>query len=895
MPPPTTRPVRLGAALTGAALAAGGLAAGVTAVPAAAAEPDTPDQVVNGRFDQGLTGWTAYPAASVVDGRGCIDVPAGSGAYSAAITQQLPLLAGETYELAFTILGAPATEGNVRVVVQGGPDVGYAQFLPARKPAITTEPQQLSYTFTPDQDYATAELAFQQDIVNPAAYRVCVDDVSLRGGAEPDVYVPDTGPRVRVNQVAYLPEGPKTATLVTEATDPLPWQLLDGAGAVVASGTTTPEGVDPTAGLNVHTISFDGVDATGTGFTLVADGETSYPFDLGAAAYEDLRTDAMTFFYTNRSGIEILDELAPGYGRAAGHVGVAPNQGDLAVPCQDLDDDSQALYDEPWTCEGTREVTGGWYDAGDHGKYVVNGGIAVAQLLQTYERNLYAPSADQGALADGSLSIPESSNGVPDVLDEARWELGWMLKMQVPAGEQYAGMVNHKVADVDWTGLPLDPAADPQRRVLYRPSTAATLNLAAAAAQGARLWAAYDEDFAQRLLAAAETAYAAAKATPDLYAPAPDAALDPNPGSGPYDDDDVTDELYWAAAELYVTTGQQQYLADVQASPLHVGDPAEEVFTAGGFDWGHVAALARLDLAAVPNGLPDRDRVVASVLEAADGYVAAQQANPFGQAYDPEDGVYAWGSNSQVLNIMVVLGYAYDLSGNQVYADAVVASMDYLLGRNALNTSYVTGYGDVYAENQHSRWYSASLDPSLPHPPDGTVAGGPNSTAAATGDPVAGPILGGCPAQLCYIDDIGSWSTNEITINWNAPMAWVASFVADQDEGAGVVHAPCRADTSVTATRGRTLTRLSITNTGGTKARSVEASFALTGGQDVTDARFATVEQDADHVRVGGKGWNRTLQPRRSVSLTYSPSGPAGFAAWAPEGVRVDGMPCTTG
>ncbi len=156
---------------------------------------------------------------------------------------------------------------------------------------------------------------------------------------------------------------------------------------------------------------------------------------------------------------------------------------------------------------------------------------------------------------------------MPDVLDEARWELEWMLKMQVPAGQQYAGMVNHKVADVDWTGLPLDPAADPQRRVLYRPSTAATLNLAAAAAQGARLWAAYDEDFALELLDAAETAYAAAEATPDLYAPAPDAALDPNPGSGPYDDDDVSDELYWAAAELYITTGAPAYRADVQASP----------------------------------------------------------------------------------------------------------------------------------------------------------------------------------------------------------------------------------------------------------------------------------------------------------------------------------------
>ena len=90
--------------------------------------------------------------------------------------------------------------------------------------------------------------------------------------------------------------------------------------------------------------------------------------------------------------------------------------------------------------------------------------------------------------------------------------------------------------------------ADPQPR--YRPSTAAGLNLAAAAAQGARLFERYDRRLAAKLLRASATAYAAAERTPDLYAPAPDAALDPNPGSGPYDDDDMSDEFYWAAAEL---------------------------------------------------------------------------------------------------------------------------------------------------------------------------------------------------------------------------------------------------------------------------------------------------------------------------------------------------------
>lgn len=335
-------------------------------------------------------------------------------------------------------------------------------------------------------------------------------------------------------------------------------------------------------------------------------------------------------------------------------------------------------------------------------------------------------------------------------------------------------MVFHKVADVDWTGLPMLPASDPMKRALFRPSTAATLNLAATAAQGARLFARYDRAFATQLLAASKTAYAAAEATPDRYAPAPDAGLDPNPGSGPYDDDDVSDEFSWAAAELYLTTGHQVYRNDVLASPHHTA----QVFSDKGFDWQHVAALGRLDLAAVWNCLPDRERVKKSVVDAADAYLATEHAEPFGQPYAPTSGDWTWGSNSVLLNNIQVIGTAYDLTHRSKYADGVLRGLDYVFGRNALNLSYVTGYGTVYSTNQHSRWYAASIDPALPHPPDGTLAGGPNSTTLSTGDPVSAAKFGGCVDQFCY-NDIGSWSTNEITINWNASLSWASGIAAD--------------------------------------------------------------------------------------------------------------------
>ncbi|WP_455918711.1 glycoside hydrolase family 9 protein [Ensifer canadensis] len=102
--------------------------------------------------------------------------------------------------------------------------------------------------------------------------------------------------------------------------------------------------------------------------------------------------------------------------------------------------------------------------------------------------------------------------------------------------------------------------------------------------------------------------------------------------------------------------------------------------------------------------------------------------------------------------------------------------MDYILGRNAMAMSYITGYGARSPENQHSRWYAHQVDPTLPNPPVGSLAGGPNSTPV---DAIAKQRLQGCAPQTCYADDIEAYGSNEITINWNAPLVYVASFLAD--------------------------------------------------------------------------------------------------------------------
>lgn len=727
------------------------LAAALLVVPSAPAHADEVEQVVNGGFTDGTDPWWSSPGMPITrtDGQACVTVPGGTAnKWDAALGQNdIDLVAGATYRFSFRASGAP--EGHVVRALTGLSVAPYDPYFEV-SPVLTAAGDAYSYTFTSAVSTDQAQVAFQLG-GSADGWGFCLDDVSLVGGVPPEVYVPDTGPRVRVNQVGYLPSGPKRATLVTAATTPLPWQLRNAAGRVVARGATTPRGVDVSSGQNVHSLDFSGYRRAGSGFTLVADGEASRQFDLGTAAYDRLRTDALKFFYTQRSGIEIRDDLRPGYARPAGHVDVAPNLGDGDVPCQ------------PGVCDYRLDVTGGWYDAGDHGKYVVNGGISTWQLLSEYERGTRTHAANP------ALAIPESGDRVPDILDEARWELEFLLEMQVPAGHPYAGMVHHKVHDASWTGLPLLPHLDPQQRELHPVSTAATLNLAATAAQAARLFRRHDPAFAKRALAAARTAFTAAQANPALYAPASDGN-----GGGAYNDSVVDDDFYWAAAELYLSTGQKRYADFVLTSPEHTVD----VFGPGGaFDWGNTAAAGRLDLALVPSKLPGRAEVKASVVRGAQKYLALQQAHPYGVAYAPANNAWDWGSNSLILNDLVVVASAYDLTGERRYRDGVLEGMDYLLGRNALNVSFVTGYGEVSSHNQHSRWYAHELDPALPHPPPGSLAGGANSSIQ---DPYAQSKLTGCVAQFCYIDDIQSWSTNELTINWNSALAWVSAFVADQ-------------------------------------------------------------------------------------------------------------------
>jgi len=833
-----------------------------------------PEQVENGDFADGMAGWFAYGTTSsgIVDGEFCSAVPGGlANPWDAGMGQNdVPLLAGRQYAFSFDASADPGA--TVRAAVQLGAAPFTSYF--SRDLPMTAAGAHFEYSFTAPEDTNAAQVVFQVG-ANAAAYAFCIDNVSLRGGEEEPPYVPDTGPRVRVNQIGYLPGSPKHATLVTTSTQAMPWELRNAAGDVVASGQTVPRGVDQASGENVQTIDFSGYRVAGTGYTMVADEQTSHPFDISGSIYQQLRSDSLQFFYIQRSGIVIDGALVGAqYARPAGHLGVAPNLGDTDVPCQ------------AGVCDYRLDARGGWYDAGDHGKYVVNGGIATAQLLSTVERTKTAPTAAFGAaLGDSTLRVPERGNSVPDILDEARWELEFLLRMQVPDGKALAGMAHHKVHDRNWTGLPLAPQADPQPRELHPPSTAATLNLAAVAAQGARLFAPYDKAFADRALAAAKKAYAAAKANPAMYA-------DPNDGNGggSYSDNNVSDEFYWAAAELYLTTGSAAYLTDVTASPHHTGN----VFDSTGFGWGSTAALGRLDLATVPSGLSATEltRIRQSVLTAADAYLATAATQGYGLPMPGHAGAYFWGGNSNILNNAVVLATAFDLSGQPGYRDGAVEAMDYILGRNALNQSYVTGWGENASENQHSRLYGHQLDATSPNPPPGSIAGGAN---AGLDDPFAKQLLEGCKPMFCYVDDINSYSTNEVAINWNSALAWMASFLADQGAGQPAAAPTCRANYINFGTwhgGGGFTTQVTISNIGTTTIDGWTAKLAFTGDQKLREGWNGRYSQSGATVTISNESWNTRIQPGATVFLGFNATMSGQYANPNPRLITINGNAC---
>jgi endoglucanase len=716
-----------------------------------------------------LTSFSAPAVGStdVKDGALCLTMAdKGNNAWDAQLVQRpLVIQQGHTYAVDFRAWATAPTTIRPKVGMAGPP---YTEYWAARLP-VGTEPQRFQGTFTMGAaDDKTAEFSFHLAgaLAKSVPVTICIDDLYLSDPQfEPPPPEPNLPPpKVAVNQTGYLPKLSKVAVLESAAMEPQKWELHDGQGKVVANGETSVFGPDVNSGNSVHHIDFSSYKGTGKDFTLKVGEDKSYPFSIEPDIYRKLKYDALSYFYHNRSGIEIKMPYAGGeqWTRPAGHL---PDK----APCaRDIG------------CNYTLDVTGGWYDAGDHGKYVVNGGFSAWVLLNEWERTKHLGKSIKD-FDDGKMQIPEQGNGIDDLLDEARWEVAFLMAMQVPDGNELAGMVHHKMHDEGWTAIGIRPDQDTLKRTLRPVSTAATLNMAAVAAQAARVFRGSDKAFSEKALTAAEKAYAAALKRPEMYAD----PKDNNNGGGDYSDSHLGDEFYWAAAELFITTGEEKYRKDLEQNP-HNEKFKNNDGTASVLLWQVVDSLGAISLATVPNklGKKERDAQRQRIVAEADRYLAHAKKEGYGVPFDPGSQAgkpsYPWGSNSFVATNAMVLALAYDFTKKPEYRAGVVAAANYLMGTNPMGQSYVSGYGDKPLQNPHHRFWAKQSRADFPPAPAGVLSGGPNSDLQDPYVQAAGLKTKGCAPQKCYLDHIEAWSVNEITINWNAPFAWVMAFLDEQ-------------------------------------------------------------------------------------------------------------------
>lgn len=528
---------------------------------------------------------------------------------------------------------------------------------------------------------------------------------------------------IRVNQVGYLVNHTKKFSVAN--TQASYFQLLDANNNIVASGDLIDLGFWQPSGENLKVGNFSSVSTPANNYKVYIDDKgVSSDFDIDSNLYDQVVVDVAKSFYLQRASLEIEEKYAGRWSRELGHL------------------DDRISYHPTTGLKGTTAAPKGWYDAGDFGKYVVNGAVSASQMLTLYE--LY-PEQYQ----DDSLNIPESGNGENDLLDEVRHQLEWLLSMQ-----DLDGGVFHKLTTKTFEGMVLASAANKPRFMMAK-STSASLDFAAVMAQAARVYS--DVEFSARMLSAAELAWQWSLNNNDvIFSNAPDVI------TGQYPDDDFNDEFFWAAAELYTTTEKTDFLnfALDFMSPLTmvIGESWRTYLN----NMGVYSLLHHSQ--ELPNDLVES--LSAQLVGLADKTIDRMNENAYSTAIDE----FEWGSNSDVLNALTSVAHAYYLTGDKKYLDAVVQGIDYVFGRNATGYSFVTGYGDKQPMNIHHRQSSAD---GIVDPIPGFIVGGPNGHQQDVGDV---RYLFAEPAKS-YMDVEPSYASNEVAINWNAPLVFVLGFI----------------------------------------------------------------------------------------------------------------------
>lgn len=534
-----------------------------------------------------------------------------------------------------------------------------------------------------------------------------------------------------IDQCGYFPKSPKAALINGKAKN---FKLINDNGDIVYEGKAAAAQYYAESDQTYKKMDFSDLQTAGTYTLVVDDTIKSMPIHIGANVYDDVATKAVKAFYYNRASMEIKEEFGGKWARKAGH----PDTNVLVHK-------SAASAARP---EGTViSGPGGWYDAGDYNKYIVNSGISTYTMLLTTK--LYEKKA-----VSTSLNIPETGNLLPDILDETLYNLRWMLTMQDPND----GGVYHKLTVLSFEDFIMPDQCQKQRYVVAK-GTAAALDFAATMAFASRMLPHYDEAGEMKALAdscikAATKAYNWARKNPDVKFRNPE-----DVSTGEYGDWMLTDEWFWAANEMWLTTKDAQYAKDAEAHKVKMTIPT----------WGDVGSLGYISMALEGSGM-NETAAKEKVLTLADSLLVNESVSPIYLSMQS----YEWGSNSTVANCGLVKMIAYRLTGDEKYFNSAQNDLHYILGRNPLGVCFVTGVGVKSTRNPHHRPSAAD---GIDDPVPGFLSGGPNiAVMTDCGDDTSNRSQ--YPA-ISYADETCSYSTNEIAINWNAPLVFLTWSISE--------------------------------------------------------------------------------------------------------------------
>lgn len=548
---------------------------------------------------------------------------------------------------------------------------------------------------------------------------------------------------IRLNQVGFYPDRNKIAVIVDGPYEQFFISTPD-LKKKVYEGKLTASRKSYFSDKKTRIADFSDFTTPGTYVIIIPGLGYSYAFEIKDHVHEALVKASLKGFYFQRFSTSLPEQFAGKWNRPISH----PDNKVIIHP-------SAASDKRP---EGTIiSAPRGWIDAGDYNKYIVNSGITMGTLFSAYEDfpDYYKKL---------NLNIPESTNEIPDLLDEALWNLRWMLTMQDPND----GGVYHKCTNALFDKMVMPHAATSPRYAVQK-GTAAALDFAATTAQAARIFKRFEKELpglADSCLSASKKAWSWAKKNPQLPYDQNknNIAFDPDVKTGEYGDKYFTDEFIWAAAELLATTGDEAFLNEVNFIP-------DSLMLLP--SWSQVRLLGYYTLIRSENQLPEKVQSLvlqlkSKIVKFADELIAGVDNRSYMTVMGSSTKDFVWGSNSVAGNQGIALLQAYRISGDKKYLNYAISNLDYLLGRNATGYSFLTGFGDKPTMHPHHRPSEAD---GIVDPIPGLLAGGPNPGMQ---DKCSYPSS---IADEAYTDDVCSYASNEIAINWNAPLVYLAGGI----------------------------------------------------------------------------------------------------------------------